>query len=218
MTLKNHLPLLAGANCFCKGSCTCKQFLNQNVRAKEVPFAEALMDSLISLLQTAMPETGFKHGEQDFRQFLCGVEWVGWNQLLHQRTLQSEGRSHQYLMEICPGNYNNSAASSEEVQFINEPFLEALNEVISYYSIGRGRDAIQRRFQTTTSSMAVPLKTPIVALWCRLFPSWTPAGTDSQNQVSVSMMCWLFFACPQNLIRMWASPKSKTHAKAIPKT
>ena len=48
MTLKNHLPLLAGANCFCKGSCTCKQFLNQNVRAKEVPFAEALMDSLIS--------------------------------------------------------------------------------------------------------------------------------------------------------------------------
>jgi len=74
MTLKNHLPLLAGANCFCKGSCTCKQFLNQNVRAKEVPFAEALMDSLISLLQTAMPETGFKHGEQDFRQFLCGVE------------------------------------------------------------------------------------------------------------------------------------------------
>ena len=36
-------------------------------------------------------------------------------------------------MEICPGNYNNSAASSEEVQFINGPFLEALNEVMSYY-------------------------------------------------------------------------------------
>ena len=32
----------------------------------------------------------------------------------------------------------NGAAASEEVQFINEPFLEALNEVISYRKRLRG--------------------------------------------------------------------------------